>query len=102
MRWHVLVTLPIPWLASMVSGQGAEDLPVAAVSAAPEAELSRLSGVFALTAVSQYFFRGILQENQGLILQPSLELNYSLFEGGTGALTSSTLTLGAWNSVHNG
>ncbi len=102
MRWRKLIGLLIPLLASVVAGQGADAPPRIESASTPEAEPARLSGVLGVTLASHYFFRGIRQENQGLILQPSLELNYSLFEGGAGVLTSSTLTLGAWNSVHNG
>jgi len=49
---------------------------------------------------TDYYFRGIVQENDGLILQPYGEVGVTLFEG-NGAITSVTATGGIWNSVHS-
>lgn len=51
---------------------------------------------------THYFFRGILQEDRGIIAQPALEVGKPLLEGGTGLFESVTLTLGQWNSLHSG
>lgn len=51
---------------------------------------------------THYFFRGILQEDRGFIAQPRLEVSKPLFEGGEGILSSVTLTVGQWNSLHSG
>ena len=48
-----------------------------------------------------YFFRGIVQEREGLVTQPSLDLTFNLFEGDEG-LNSVTVTVGQWNSLHTG
>ena len=48
-----------------------------------------------------YFFRGIVQEREGLVTQPSLDLTFNLFEGAEG-LNSVTVTVGQWNSLHTG
>lgn len=62
-----------------------------------------VNGSLGLDVTTQYFFRGILQENQGLIVQPSIELGYGLFEGdGDGSLRTLDLTFGLWNSLHDG
>ena len=49
---------------------------------------------------TDYYFRGIVQENDGFIVQPYAEVGVSLFEG-KGAITSVTATGGVWNSVHS-
>ena len=48
-----------------------------------------------------YFFRGIVQERSGLIVQPYMDMTFSLFEG-TEGLNSVTFTIGQWNSLHTG
>lgn len=47
---------------------------------------------------SAYFFRGLLQENAGEILQPSAEVGFALIEGDRVSLSAS---LGTWNSFHS-
>jgi hypothetical protein len=50
-----------------------------------------------------YFFRGILQENQGFIAQPSGELAINFFNGGEGSKLNSVSVFGGWwNSIHSG
>ena len=48
-----------------------------------------------------YFFRGIKQETEDLILQPYGEVSFKLVEN-AGALTSLSLTPGIWNSIQTG
>ena len=48
-----------------------------------------------------YFFRGIVQERSGVVVQPYVDLTASLFEGDQG-LNSVTLSVGQWNSLHTG
>ena len=48
-----------------------------------------------------YFFRGIKQETEDLILQPYGELGVKLVDQ-AGALTSLTVTGGIWNSLQTG
>jgi len=62
---------------------------------------SILSASVTLDYVNQYFFRGIVQETSGLILQPGFELEFALFES-PDALEGIALTLGTWNSIHSG
>jgi hypothetical protein len=50
---------------------------------------------------SAYFFRGIKQETEDLILQPYGEVGVKLVDQ-AGALTALTLTGGVWNSLHTG
>jgi hypothetical protein len=61
-----------------------------------------VSGTLGLDITSQYFFRGLLQQNDGLILQPSLELGYGLYQADDdSSLRSLDLKFGLWNSLHN-
>jgi hypothetical protein len=62
---------------------------------------SPISGELALTATTHYFFRGLIQENQGLIFQPAVTLSAPLWEG-DGWLQSVGLSTGTWNSLHSG
>ena len=54
---------------------------------------------FSLTndITTAYFFRGILQERNGFIWEPSAEIDFNLWEG-DGALSSVALGFGIWNS----
>ena len=63
-----------------------------------------VSGQLGFDVTSQYFFRGLLQENQGIIFQPRVELGYGLYdaEGDDGTLRSLDLRFGLWNSLHDG
>lgn len=60
-----------------------------------------ISGSLGFDLTSQYFFRGILQEDQGVIVQPWLELGINLCKS-EGAVSSLDLTLGIWESLHSG
>ena len=102
MRWLLFATVSVPALAGVVATQDTVATAPTEDSVVTAPEPSRLFGALGLTLTSHYFFRGILQENQGLILQPSLELNCRWFADSTAAISSSTLTLGTWNSVHDG
>ena len=59
------------------------------------------TGEFGIDFTTQYFFRGLQQENQGIIAQPWLQLGYELYEG-TDSVRGLDLTLGLWNSLHDG
>jgi hypothetical protein len=56
-----------------------------------------------IDVASQYFFRGIMQEDTGFIGQPWAEANLgNIYSGSDGDLISSiNLTLGTWNSLHS-
>lgn len=55
-----------------------------------------LNAGFPLTTA--YFFRGILQEKNGVIFQPYADVTFDLYEGEKG-LTSVGATVGIWNSI---
>jgi hypothetical protein len=66
-----------------------------------EEETSRFSGAFQLDVTNAYFFRGILQEREGVILQPWLELYANLYSSETGFVRDLTIGAGIWNSFHS-
>lgn len=74
---------------------------VRAPAAEPEQALPfSVSGGF--DVVTQYFFRGILQEDDGFIGQPWGELRFDLYEGGSGGpVNGISATFGWWNSLHS-
>ncbi len=73
---------------------------VLAASLQDEGGERRAGGSFGIDVPTAYYFRGIQYENQGLIVQPHLELLYPLNEGGGG--TTVDLVLGTWSSLHSG
>lgn len=46
-----------------------------------------------------YMFRGIVQETEGLIMWPYLDLGMTLYEG-DGGVSSFAINFGTWNSLH--
>ena len=79
--------------------------PVLADEAAPEAEaeegpLSRFSGSIQADFTNVYFFRGILQERNGLVAQPWGELYYALYQSETGFIRDFSIGGGVWASFH--
>jgi hypothetical protein len=50
---------------------------------------------------TDYYFRGILQSDEGWILQPYGEITFKLLEN-MGALNTLGLSIGSWNSLHGG
>lgn len=59
---------------------------------------NRFSVEVDLTTVSQYFYRGIVQETDGFIFQPSITIGVDLFENDGWALSGFA---GMWNSFHS-
>ncbi|MFK7741249.1 MAG: hypothetical protein AB8H80_13095 [Planctomycetota bacterium] len=62
---------------------------------------SVLYGKLGFDVASQYFFRGIQQENQGLIFQPWIELGADIWQS-EDEEQDLRLVFGQWNSTHNG
>jgi hypothetical protein len=48
-----------------------------------------------------YFFRGIPQDDTGVVMWPSADLGFALFSG-DGGLKSVGVNVGTWNSLHTG
>ncbi len=61
--------------------------------------LGRISLDIGADFTTHYFFRGVLQEDQGFIVQPYANVGFTVFEG-DGVVNSVTLTTGIWNSFH--
>ncbi|MBM4265859.1 MAG: hypothetical protein FJ144_04485 [Deltaproteobacteria bacterium] len=61
---------------------------------------SRFSVVVNMDFTTAYVFRGILQERNGFIWQPSIDIGLNLYEG-EGALSSVDLGFGIWNSFQS-
>jgi hypothetical protein len=61
---------------------------------------SCISGDLGVNFVSAYFSRGILQENQGVIAQPWINIYFKLYEG-DGFINKINLILGVWSSIHS-
>lgn len=66
--------------------------------AEPSRRVTVSAGFDFLTA---YLFRGIYQEDRGVIVPPFVDLGISVYEG-DGALKNITLNGGNWNSLHSG
>jgi hypothetical protein len=75
--------------------------PAVAAPAAPPAGTDRVTFSGAIDFSNAYFFRGIRQEDEGLVNQPYADLGAVLYES-TGALRSVTANFGTWNSLHSG
>ena len=64
-----------------------------------ETQVPRVESSLGLDITNQYYFRGIQQENQGVIAQPWVDFVFPLREGEN---TSWSFNIGAWNSLHDG
>ena len=77
-----------------------------APAAAPQspdtpAPVKRVTVAAGLDFLSAYMFRGIRQEDSGVIVPPFVDIGVTAYEG-DGALKSVTLNGGNWNSLHSG
>jgi uncharacterized protein (TIGR02001 family) len=92
-------------LGVVVAGTTAPGLAQTAAPAAPAAEAKPNTGRISLAGgvdwTTDYYFRGILQEDKRWIFQPYGEITFKLIEG-TPALGNVGLTVGTWNSLHGG
>jgi hypothetical protein len=64
------------------------------------AEESCITGDIGADVVSNYVTKGIVQNNQGFIIQPYADLHFRIYKG-AGALTSVTVDVGVWNSFNS-
>lgn len=80
-------------------------LGVSCRAAIAEEEESPNSGFVSLTFnndfTTAYMFRGILQERDGLIWEPSVGISFNLYESEDGPLKGASFAVGNWNSVHS-
>ena len=76
-----------------------DEAPAAAQSSDPNPGAVTLTG--SMDASNAYLFRGIPQDDTGLILWPAADLGFALKSGG-GTVRSVTVNVGTWNSLHTG
>ena len=90
--WRVaaMVCVTGSWLSGPVAAQTSGD---------PNPGAITLTG--SMDASNAYFFRGIPQDDTGLILWPAADLGVALRSGGK-TVRSVTVSLGMWNSLHTG
>ena len=60
---------------------------------------SQVESSIGIDVTNQYFFRGILQEKEGVIAQPWVDFVFPIREGKDMALS---FNIGIWNSLHGG
>ena len=66
---------------------------------AAESQGSQVETSLGADWTTMYFFRGIVQETEGLIVQPWVDFVFPLSEGEN---TSFSFNIGSWNSLHDG
>ena len=91
--WH--------WLCLLVCGLSAATASSALAqgSGDPNPGAVTLTGGFDFT--NAYFFRGIPQDDTGVVMWPYGDLGFALFSG-EGGLKSVGVNIGTWNSLHTG
>jgi hypothetical protein len=92
-------TLAMPslsWAAPKSSGKEVIDPKKNVIEQVKE---SCITGDIGVNVVSQYISRGVVLENQGVIVQPFADLYFKLYEG-EGFLNKVSLNLGIWSSIH--
>ncbi|XHR29406.1 MAG: hypothetical protein ACFUZC_02350 [Chthoniobacteraceae bacterium] len=63
---------------------------------------SIIAGDLGVNFVSEYISRGVMQEKQGVIAQPYIDLFLTVYEGAdTDAINKVTLNFSAWSSFHS-
>lgn len=96
--------------AASGGGQSAGNANAPTTAAAPtaaaqpsteEPPAKRVTLTAGLDFVSAYMFRGIFQEDHGVIVPPFADVGVTAYSG-DGALKSVTLNGGIWNSLHSG
>jgi hypothetical protein len=87
-------------VAAPAPANGATSAPAPAQSP-DEPATRRVTLTAGFDFTSAYLFRGILQEDSGVIVPPFADVGVSVYQG-DGALKSVTLNGGIWNSLHSG
>jgi hypothetical protein len=91
-----------PPLPTQPPAPPAQTAPVPAPAPEPkDPNTGRVSLGLGVDFPTDYYFRGILQEDTGTIMQPYGEINFKLLES-DGPLSALVLTPGLWNSWHWG
>jgi hypothetical protein len=114
-RWAVRLLAPLAvtlMLAAQVHAHDEEGAEAPASSKAEDADATddgdsedpntgALSITFDNSFTTAYMFKGIMNERDGLIWQPSLELSLNVFESEDGVVESVDIVVGTWLSVHS-
>ncbi|HEY2774470.1 MAG TPA: hypothetical protein VGK20_10540 [Candidatus Binatia bacterium] len=95
------VAFAVGTLVVATSSRVLADDAAAAAPAAPAVNTGNISLTFENDFTNAYFFRGILQERDGGIWEPSLGIAWKLYNSADGALRTVSLGLGNWDSVHS-
>jgi len=97
---HVSVALALAALTLMPSLARAQDEIAPVEPEGPNQGKISISGSIGLT--TEYWFRGIIQETEGVQFQPDLSLTFSLYENEAedALLQAVSITGGIWNSIH--
>jgi hypothetical protein len=91
---------PAPNGAATASSSSAAAAP-AAQPAADEPDPKRVTLAAGIDFANAYLFRGIFQEDQGVVVPPFVDVGVSLYQG-DGTVKSITANGGIWNSLHSG
>jgi hypothetical protein len=90
--------------AARPAGQPAANAAAPSVAAQPSADEpapKRVTLAAGVDFVTAYVFRGIFQEDSGVIVPPFVDVGVSVYSG-EGALKSVMVNGGMWNSLHSG
>ena len=66
-----------------------------------QAGMDKVGGSLGVDTTNAYFYKGILQEREGIIFQPAAEITYNLFSADDGFLRDVTGSVGGWWSFHS-
>ena len=89
-------------VVAAASPVAAQTPPPPTTATPPPANTGRISLGAGVDFTTDYYFRGIVQETEDLIMQPYFNLTLKLFEADQGVLTGVNFTTGIWNSLHWG
>jgi len=87
------------WVAGLVLAATVWPGPPGALAAGPNTGKLSLTGGADITTA--YFFRGLLQERDGVIVQPYADLGFNLYDAPEDILSGVTANIGTWNSFHS-
>lgn len=91
------MTNGLKWCAMGLAAAGLFAAPAQAQEEPAPVNTGRVSWTLGADITTQYWFRGIAQENQGFILQPYADVTFGLLGGDDFTLDA---YLGTWNSLH--
>jgi len=75
--------------------------PARAQDAPADPNPGALTIVGSFDVLNQYMFRGIQQNNSGVVVWPAVDLGFAVYSG-DGGVKSAGLNFGTWNSLHSG